>query len=1249
MPKQQDIVGAQTLLLNELKKSLSGVAQEGMTPLQVATKEMGKAWKEMNHSLDASDGLRTANNAVVKLVEAFTWIINHSGQIASAIEQALPPTVRLGIAGLGAWANSGTPGRREFSGKITGAPDAGAGNALESEVKSALELGKAYQTAQSKMDDLRGTARVLSETMKNLSAAGRGNSEEYKKLKDQLAGVNEAIATAEKRALAGSNAGASEIANLRARIIAEQQYLKQLQERGLEADKLNDGERKALELQEQLKGKLDAKTRAHKEAELVEAQSLGRVQRQVSDTKELLEAQKQFTAVRDKENASIGAEIVKINEKAQAIEDEVAMYGLSRQAIDALAIARLEERKAVLLGFDGAEEAIALLEQEIEARKRLAKAIDAKDAKDTSAKAAQDAQREWKRAADEIERTLTDSLMRGFESGKSFAQNLRDTTVNMFKTMILRPTIQAIVSPVAGAITGSLYGSASSSGMNLNQGMNLFSMGKTLWDGFSTGFSGLASMAGGGISSLGSMLGSSTLGSFGAGMQGASLAPGLMGPTTAGASGAMGAGAAFAKSIPIIGWIMAGMMQNASWYDQGWRPDNGTISNFGKVIGSPSLIPDKILRGLGVSGKMASILSGSALFSRLFGRKDPEVESFGIQGNLSDAGFTDATSYARIIEKGGLFRSDKKYPIFSDPDPQLFDTFNTGILGLIESTKGFAATLGLEANNINGYVKGMTLDLTDDAEKNAEIVANFFTDVANELSTKLLPTISDFAKGSEGAAEALQRLASEFAVTSAVSATLGKTAEDAFGAVGLASADARERLISLAGGIDALASGTAFFAQNFLSPERQIAPVIKSVDEALAPLGAAGIRTKDQFVALVDTLDLSTEAGAKAYASLINLAPAFLQIADYTKSIADTAASNVANARNVLADAYNRESSALKGTIEQFSNFGKSIREFRASLLTSDLSPLSSTQKTSVARDQFESTLGLTKSSDRTVAAEAMAALQGKTETYLQSLQESSATKWDFERGFAKVRAGLDDAANTADKQVSVAQQQLDMLTLSVTGILDVKKEVISVREALDQYFGAGGTKDQTNTGMPEGATTGGIVDRQFADIAAYGAEKGPDAYYLIPGVNDYAAKLAAAASSQAQSAALGVVQSLDETFEAMWGMTQDAFKQIQEKYGLQSLPGFAVGTNFLPKDMPIMAHAGERIVPAADNRALIQALQGGGNSANVERVLLWVVEALQNISAETKSSAQSGSKLARLIERAMPEGDAFATREVTA
>jgi phage-related minor tail protein len=77
-------------------------------------------------------------------------------------------------------------------------------------------------------------------------------------------------------------------------------------------------------------------------------------------------------------------------------------------------------------------------EPERELARQQARANAAKAAAQAETRAYLD---EWQKTADKISDTLTDALLRGFESGKGFAENLRDTVVNMFKTMVLRPVV----------------------------------------------------------------------------------------------------------------------------------------------------------------------------------------------------------------------------------------------------------------------------------------------------------------------------------------------------------------------------------------------------------------------------------------------------------------------------------------------------------------------------------------------------------------------------------------------------------------------------------------------------------------------------------------------------------------------------------------------------------------------------------------------------------------------------------------
>src|SRR5690606_30117425 len=142
-----------------------------------------------------------------------------------------------------------------------------------------------------------------------------------------------------------------------------------------------------------------------------------------------------------------------------------------------------------------------------------------------------------------------------------------------------------------------------------------------------------------------------------------------------------------------------------------------------------------------------------------------------------------------------------------------------------------------------------------------------FGGVADQMATKLLPMIGQFQEAGEGAFETLSRLARNFQVIDVTLLSMGKT----FGAVGLSSVAARERLIKLVGGLDEFVEQAAFFSENFLSSQERLAPIQSRVTAEMKRLGITGVTTRDQFKQLILGLNLSTKGGATMYAALMDL------------------------------------------------------------------------------------------------------------------------------------------------------------------------------------------------------------------------------------------------------------------------------------------------------------------------------------------------------------------------------------------
>lgn len=75
-------------------------------------------------------------------------------------------------------------------------------------------------------------------------------------------------------------------------------------------------------------------------------------------------------------------------------------------------------------------------------------------------------------------------------------------------------------------------------------------------------------------------------------------------------------------------------------------------------------------------------------------------------------------------------------------------------------------------------------------------------------------------------------------------------------------------------------------------------------------------------------------------------------------------------------------------------------------------------------------------------------------------------------------------------------------------------------------------------------------------------------------------------------------------------------------------IPQFAVGTNYVPEDMTARIHKGERIIPAADNRALMKALDGSGGRSNAE--LVTAINRLEARLAEIENNTAKGAEYTR-------------------
>lgn len=396
-----------------------------------------------------------------------------------------------------------------------------------------------------------------------------------------------------------------------------------------------------------------------------------------------------------------------VTDRLQSLKEEETAVALSRaqnlslaEAVELVALARLQEQQS---RFTEDSPQFAAIQKEIDARRELAGLIGSQQAREANEKAAKEAADAWQKASDQIGQSLTDALMNGGKSALEYIKGL-------FRTTVLRPIIQGVVNPIAGAVTGSLGLPGSASGAS--GAGSLLSGGQSLFSSISGGLtSSLASIVG----SAGSLFGSTALTTFATGIKGANLAAGLAGPTTAGAGGLLGAGASFASAVPYL------------------------------------------------AGALALFSAKDALF----GRKLKDTSISGTFGG--DDGFSGSTEK---FFKGGLFRSNKTET--TALSAEVASPIAEAAKAVRDQITGYAEALNLPVDAIAGFtesIKFSTKDLTpEQIQKKLEEALQGFGD---KLAGTLASQVDPFAKAGETTGQTLARLGDALKTVNPIIGELG--------------------------------------------------------------------------------------------------------------------------------------------------------------------------------------------------------------------------------------------------------------------------------------------------------------------------------------------------------------------------------------------------------------------------------------------------------------------------------------------
>ena len=513
------------------------------------------------------------------------------------------------------------------------------------------------------------------------------------------------------------------------------------------------------------------------------------------------------------------------------------------------------------------------------------------------------------RMAQQLNQSLTDALLRGFESGKGFAQNFRDTLKNMFSTLVLRPVISAIIAPVSGMVSGAVNGLTGGGGSMSGAGSAL---------SWLTDFGGSADTA---IYKLGGSLFKSGLESLGGTLLDNSAAIG-QGLET------LGNGLGYLNSILAL---------KDGKYGQAVGSALGTY--FGGPIGSVigSTIGKYIDKAFGgetrVGGQFAVAFDGRVVNNR-------RGQAYTYEGQQYDRDFSNGARNALVSGQAYRLEGD---PVSGGQDDAIRKAIAgtaTGIgdmlkaLGSKVTVSGFWAGLETSEKGRGGVFAGGSLSdgtmfgesgkgdnyqgtLYEKFSSNSPdfktALENFTLDL-KQSAIQALHNVGDIPESVKKKlagvdAEALTSDAADALLTAInvqiTGVTNFKSALDAMGMDKFAamSFDAASAIGDLSGGFEKLQANLASYYENFYSPEERKANIKTQLQTRLQ---AAGLELPDieaddaraRYRDLIEKQNPATEEGQKTIAMLLELSAAFASvtkesgqsaqaIAEREKSIAD--------------------------------------------------------------------------------------------------------------------------------------------------------------------------------------------------------------------------------------------------------------------------------------------------------------------------------------------------------------------------
>lgn len=666
-------------------------------------------------------------------------------------------------------------------------------------------------------------------------------------------------------------------------------FIEQLEKQLIRTKDLTVEEEALAEIQSGRLGKVNEK---QKERILSIAREIDAVKMQQKEEKEAMRVATERAALRVKEEkaieeaiqsqqAAFSASLNKIKDRTKELEAEELAAQIAKdtnislaEAVELVAIARA--RDIELSKYQEGSEPYKAVEREIEARLELLSVIQSSERRKGEEKAAEKTAENIKREYEDIARGFTDALIDG---GKSFADYIK----SLFRTMVLRPIFEPFFSPIAAILAGA-SGAAGAAGVSgggasgsIGSLASTFTAGKTLWEGFESGFAGVGTAA----SSLAARMGFSSFGGSSANAAAIERAAGLGGDyygatateTALTTTGSGGSAAVVGSVAQIAAGVAAGIL--------GGRAISGgysAIGNSGNAAVNVGTAAGGVIGGVVTLGNPIGVAIGSALggivgglVNRAFGRRAPEVTGQSIEGTFSGSGDFSGDAVTQILERGGWFRSDKRSEVRDAVVGDLDKALDEGGRQITELAKKYGAALGLPVDQLKNVNEKISVKITADDSENQKAIEGALKQFADALFAELAPSIEFLRRSGESTAEVIERVGTNLVQVNDLFKTLGL---ELLG-TSVSGGAAATKLVELFGGLSELGRAGGEYYNKFFTEEERVKNLTTALTSEFQKLGFQLPTSRDGFRDLVEAQNTSTDAGIANIAALLKLAGSF--------------------------------------------------------------------------------------------------------------------------------------------------------------------------------------------------------------------------------------------------------------------------------------------------------------------------------------------------------------------------------------